>query len=237
LWACGVNSAERNNTGNDLYQKGDYQAALDAYQAAQVAAPDRPEAYYNAADALIQQQKLDAAQAALEQVLKTADESLAAQAYYNLGNIYFDMGKYADAAEAYRQSLLRRPDDDDARHNYELTLGRIALPTPTAIQEKVKPTQGFTDPNATPTNNPSGRGGPTPTPPPRDSPPDTQPTKVGGTGETSGHGVSTPVPVTQGPLTVQEALDLLDTVKKDQDTMRKYLREASTASAPAGNDW
>ena len=49
LWACTTNPAERNNAGNSLYDQGDYNAAWNAYQAAQVSAPDAPEAYYNAA--------------------------------------------------------------------------------------------------------------------------------------------------------------------------------------------
>lgn len=237
LSACGVSSAERNNAGNDLYQRGDYPAALDAYQAAQVAAPDQAEAYYNSALALIQAQQPDDAIAALQQALKTADDDLAARVYYTLGNVYYDMGHYEDAAEAYRQCLLRHPDDDDARHNLELAMSKIALPTPTALEQKVKPTQGFTDPSATPTNNPSGQGGPTPTPLPQDSPPDKLVTPVGGHGEVPGKGATTPIPNEQGSVTMEDALSLLDSVKQNQDTLRKYLREPSTPGVTSGKDW
>jgi tetratricopeptide (TPR) repeat protein len=237
LWACGMDSAERNNAGNRLYEQGDYQGALAAYQAAAVVEPDRAEAYYNAADALIQTEKLDEATAALEQALKTADDTLAAKAYYNLGNIYFEMGKYVEAAAAYQEALLRRPEDADARHNLELALGRIALPTPTAIEQKVEATESVSDLNATPTNNPAGQGGPPPTPSPAEGPPDKLETPVAGEGETTGSGATTPIPNEDGAVNIEDALSLLDAVQQNQETLRKYLREPSSSGTASGNDW
>jgi tetratricopeptide (TPR) repeat protein len=128
LAGCAVNPAERNNAGNALYGQGDYVAAVDAYQLAQVAAPDDPVPYYNAASALALEGDLQQAVLALQQALKTVDTSLQAWAYYNLGNVYMALGQFVDAVSAYQQALLRDPDDADARYNLELALRQITPP-------------------------------------------------------------------------------------------------------------
>lgn len=128
LAGCAVNPAERNNTGNALYGQGDYSGAVNAYQLAQVTAPDDPVPYYNAASALAMDGDLQMATLALEQAIKTADTPLQARAYYNLGNVYMALGQYADAVGAYQQTLLRQPDDADARYNLELALRQIKPP-------------------------------------------------------------------------------------------------------------
>nr|MBA3870010.1 VWA domain-containing protein [Anaerolineae bacterium] len=97
---CSVNPAERNDAGNTLYSQAQYDSAIDAYQAAQVASPDRPEAYYNAASAYSQNGEFDKAIDALHQALKTTDAGLRTQAYYNLGNVYFQMDRFDDAVDA-----------------------------------------------------------------------------------------------------------------------------------------
>src|SRR5690606_1507444 len=116
LAGCGVNPVERNNAGNGLYGQGAYEEAILAYQAAQVAAPDQAEPYYNVGGALLGDGQLEAATLALQQALKTTDEDLSAKAYHNLGNVYYQMGLYAEAVLAYREALLLRPEDADTRH-------------------------------------------------------------------------------------------------------------------------
>ena len=91
--ACGGQFARNNSTGNNRFDQGHYEAALRAYHAAQVAAPDRPEAYFNAAAALVEMRELDEAMVALEQALETADGETAVTAYYNLGNVFFLNGR------------------------------------------------------------------------------------------------------------------------------------------------
>jgi Ca-activated chloride channel family protein len=237
LVACGVNAAERNNAGNSLYSQADYDGALQAYQLAQVAAPSLPEPYYNAASALAQIGKLEAAIDALEQAFKTANEELTAQAYYNLGNVYFEMGDYDDAAVAYRETLVRRPDDQDARYNYELALSRILPLTPTALEQQVEPSLGETDPSVTPTGNPGALDGPTPTPPPQEGPPDPNETPVEG-GEPGGDVRSATItPQPEGPMTIEDAQRLLDSVQEDQQTLQEFLHDVATPSTPSAEDW
>lgn len=205
---CGINAAERNNAGNALYGQGAYQDALNSYQVAQVAEPDKPEPYINAANVYAQMGRLAEAQAALEQALKTADTTLAAQAYYNIGNVYFEMELYAQAVEAYKQVLMRTPDDEDARYNLELALNRIQPPPETETPEFQEP-----DIETNPTEAPA-TGGEAATP----SPQLPTPTPQAGSSDSSstderGSGMS-----------VVEAARLLDAVQQNQSVLGGALQ-------------
>jgi len=238
LTSCGVSAEERNNTGNNRIRDENYAGALLAYQAAQVDAPDQPEPYYNAASAYLGAGELEHAAAALEQALKTADEALTAKAYYNLGNVYFQMGDYESAYQAYQQVLLLRPDDADARYNLELCLLYFRNATSTAIQQQTEPESDQTDPSATPTNQPGGLDGPTPTPP---SPPlseaDLSQTPASGEAANDGLDSQTPMPNSQGAMTAEQAARLLDSIQQDQQTLREYLQNAASDGEPADKDW
>lgn len=221
LTSCEVNPAERNNAGNALYEQESYADAINAYQVAQVTAPDAPESYYNAASALANIGRLQSAVEALEQALKTTDDALTAKAYYNLGNVYFDMAQYDKAVEAYREVLLRHPEDEDARHNYELALSRLPTPTP----EKQSP-----DSQPTPTNDPNGQQESTPTP-------DMAQTPTPDTTEDPSQESSVPSPMPEGTLSVEDAERILDAVEQNQRTLREYLERFAEPSQPLGKDW
>ncbi|MDX1994828.1 MAG: VWA domain-containing protein [bacterium] len=237
LVSCGVDVAERNNTGNAALQGERYEAALDAYQAAQVAAPDQPEAYYNAARAYLGTGSVEQAEAALEQAIRAGHESLTAQAYYNLGNVYFGQADYGRAYEAYRRALLINPDDADARYNLELSLLYLNRVTPTAIEQQTEPEPDDTDPTVTPTNQPGGFDGPTPTPPPAEGTPDLTADPIDGSTGEDGIAALTPIPQTQGRMTVEQAERLLDAVQQDQQTLREFLQQAADTGEPSEKDW
>lgn len=237
LSGCDVNPVERNNAGNALYLAGEHEAAVLAYQAAQVAAPDEPAPYYNVGGALSEDGELEQAVLALQQALKSADEDLSAKAYHNLGNVYYQMARYDDAVLAYREALLLRPDDEDTRHNYELALGRVPTATPPPDEQRSQPEMDESDPEATPTNNPGMNDGPSPTPPPEQGPPDFTPTPLGGAGQAYGEEPSTPVPLLHGPLSLEEAERRLDAVQQNQQTLQEYLEERATPSVINENDW
>ncbi|HEX2909025.1 MAG TPA: tetratricopeptide repeat protein [Phototrophicaceae bacterium] len=211
LSGCDVNPAERVSTGNELYYRGEYLAALAAYQAAQVAASDLPEPYYNAASALAQSGQMERAVAALEQALALADTELTATAYYNLGNVYFEMSHFPQAVQAYQQALLLNPGDADARYNLELALKRIVPPTPPSGDQ----------PQPTPTNADNGQSVATATPTP--SP--------------GGDMANELEPQSTEALTVEEAQQLLDAIQRDQQTLSEYLRRLTPQAAPLEKDW
>ncbi len=236
LTACGSPVAEKANQGNARFDEGDYEAALRAYQAAQVAAPDRPEGYFNAANALFGLVEVERALAALEQALRTADDDLAVDAYYNMGNIYYEIGFYDLAVEFYQNALLLDPEDSDVRFNLELALLRQRVPTPTAIEQQTEPDQQQTDPEVTPTSQPGAFDGPTPTPPP--SAPDLTATpETDGSDSDESEESESPVPQSDGDMTVEEAERLLDQVQQNQEALREYLEEKGGAGQPREKDW
>lgn len=228
LAACGVNPAERNNAGNALYGQGAYDSALDAYQAAQVAAPDEPVPYYNAASALSAVGRVQSAEAALQQALETAGESLIPNAYYNLGNMYFEMAQYQQAVDAYRETLLRQPDDENARYNYELALRRLATPPPPPPQEseQQEEQQSQSKPTPTPTPEPSG-----------DSPPEQTQDPQGEGQSEEGEQSGTPTPQPQGPLSVEQAEQLLDAVQQNQEALSEYRSRTVPQIETPEKDW
>jgi len=222
--ACTVDPAERNAAGNQLYAQQAYDQALIAYQVAQVNAPDAPESYFNAANALVRVGRADEALAALNQALKTADVEFAADVYYNIGNIYFGMQLYDQAVEAYQQSLIRSPDDQDARYNLELALSKIILPSPTPPAQPEQP-----DSQTTPTRDLLGDSGQTPTQLPQDMSATTESSSA----ETNDDNL----PDTGGTMTVDEAARLLDSIQQDQDTLRNQLHAQATGQPEPEKDW
>ncbi|MCU0499151.1 MAG: tetratricopeptide repeat protein [Anaerolineae bacterium] len=234
---CAENAHERNNAGNEYMRNEAYQEAVRAYQLAQVNAPDHAIPYYNAGIALTFIQDLEAAALALEQALKTDDETLIKQAYYNLGNVYFMDGRYFDAVDAFQQVLLRDPDDQDARYNYELALLYAIPPTPSDQQQQTQPESDEVDPNTTPTNQPNAMTGPTPTPPRQDNPPENSATPEGGNGDFFHPTPSTLVPQQSGQMTIEDAERLLDVIEQNQRSLSEFLNDGVTSGNPDENDW
>ncbi|MCA0453104.1 MAG: tetratricopeptide repeat protein [Chloroflexi bacterium] len=134
---CAVNPAERISEGNSQYNQSNYEEALLSYQAAQVARPDDLVAYLNAANAYARLGDIENALQSYQQVLKNDDAELSIQAYFNMGNLFFEAKRYGEAVRSYQQVLLRRSDDEDARHNLELALKALVdvSPTPTTSAE------------------------------------------------------------------------------------------------------
>lgn len=228
LAACTVNPAERNNAGNDLYRQGDYPVAIRAYQVAQVMMPDDPVAYYNAGSALAATGQVQAAIDNLNQALKTADEDLIAQAYYNLGNVYFEMALYNNAIEVYREVLLLRPDDTDARFNYELALSRA---------DNEAPQEDEQEPDPTATDTAQGGDQPTPTPPPGTGTPENTEEPESGGGDSEGDEPVTVTPDPQGEMSEAQMEIMLDSVEQNQQTLREYLQRLSTPGPAPDKDW
>ena len=129
--------------GNRLFDKERYTQSTDAYQHALNHDSTSFEARYNLGNTMIRRAMADTTayadpqssaakmsqgfisqaegllQAAAADSLRTADER--ADAYYNLGNSQFIQQKLQEALKSYRQSLVLRPDDMEAKYNYALT--------------------------------------------------------------------------------------------------------------------
>lgn len=236
LTACAP-SHDLNNRANAALNQNRSDEAIAHFNSVMALQPDAPIPYYNAALAYRADESPDRAAQALEQALESADETLRQQTYYNLGVVYFEMGRFGDAAAAFREALILDPTDSQARYNYELAMLYDVDPTPQNQQQQTEPQEQQTDPDTTPTNQPNALDGPTPTPPRQDAPPDLTATPEGGSGDFASDTPSTLVPQENGRMTVEEAQRLLDLVADDQQALSEFLRQLISSGEPTGNDW
>ncbi|MBI3872087.1 MAG: tetratricopeptide repeat protein [candidate division Zixibacteria bacterium] len=112
--------AKHNNTANDLARKGDYNQALDEYQAARVERPTSPEVIYNIGNVYHERGDYDTAAVEYQNALSHLSGPLLPDAYYNLGNTLYRKRDMQAAIAAYKRSLIENPGDLDAKHNLEL---------------------------------------------------------------------------------------------------------------------
>lgn len=234
--------ARQNNLANDLAQSGDYDAALQAYQAAQVAAPDNAILYFNAAGAYIGADNLDSALAALDQAILRGDESLQSAAYYNLGNIHLEASAYPLAVDAYQEALRINPDNADARYNLELAQSLIEQPTPTSVEMQTELDNDQVNPEDQPTPNPSGQELPTPTPTPPEALPDPGPSPMFEGADEEGSEDNQieddPVARPEGELSKEEADTLLDDVESESDQVTTFRDNYNLQGTPeTDRDW
>ncbi len=105
--------------GNRKFRKADYKNAEIDYRRAVVKDSLSLAGEYNLASALYRQESWDEAGKALETVKDVAPGSgYAADYYYNLGDVALQKKDYGAAVKAFKESLLLRPDDMDAKENY-----------------------------------------------------------------------------------------------------------------------
>lgn len=241
LTSCTVSPVERNNAGNRLTTDGDYESAIVAYQAAQVIDPDNPLYYFNSTVALVNADRILEAKSALQLVIEQGDEALIADAWYNLGNIYFASDEIEQAIIAYREALRIDSGHDDARYNLELINSLEISPTPPPIEMQSELNEENIDEQATPTPNPAGEINPTPSPTPREElpPPGPSPENIGEeeSGEESPN-PSTPDPIPDGEMDVEDAAEMLEPIEASQErisTFRENYNE--TGEQTSGKDW
>jgi tetratricopeptide (TPR) repeat protein len=120
-----------NKKGNALYEKGDFEGALERYDEALVLLSEAPSLHYNRGNAFFRDQKIEEALEAYAHAFEESDpEDAEAKptrqaAAYNAGNTLYESEKYAEALEAYREALRLDPGDLDAKRNYELALQQM----------------------------------------------------------------------------------------------------------------
>ncbi|MBQ0034094.1 MAG: tetratricopeptide repeat protein, partial [Bacteroidales bacterium] len=114
--------------GNKEYNKEKYAEAEVQYRKGLEQNPGSFEAHFNLGDALFRQEKYPEAagewQRAAQQLkpgkdgkLSDSDKKKLAQAYHNIGNSFYAQQDYGKAVEAYKQSLMANPKDDETRYN------------------------------------------------------------------------------------------------------------------------
>ena len=124
-----------NLDGNDLYERGLYEEALDRYQEALKKNPDSPIIRFNSGNARYKTEAYDEALAAFGETSTAEDQRLRARSFYNLGNTQYRKGSLQDAVESYKQALRLDPDDIDAKFNLEYVLKQLEENPPQENQQ------------------------------------------------------------------------------------------------------
>lgn len=263
LTACGRTEANANNEANDVFEQGEYDQALEEYERVSEELPERPEPDYNAANARYRLEDYEQAEEELERALVDAydveDETLAASTLFNLGNALFQMGEeraavdqygeaigqYREAIEAYKQVLRDNPDDVEAKHNLELALRRIEEEEQQQQEQEQQQQQ----------QEQQGEEGDQPGSPdqPDEEGDDEQEGPEGDRegvgedpeGEQRGDGSEQESPVPERPgvpeeqqqMTPGQALQFLEAVGQNPETLQGYLQRQFVPSSPVEKDW
>jgi Ca-activated chloride channel family protein len=140
---CSTDAAEWNRRGNREYAAGDYSRALESSERAQQLSPEERALYYNRANAYAQLGEYVAAIEEGRRSLPTDDGELEALVEYALGSHYANADQLQQALDAIKRALFADPDDEDAKHNYEIVARRLTPndpePTPTQQQPESSP--------------------------------------------------------------------------------------------------
>lgn len=107
--------------GNKLYDKGEYDTALEHFSRAGELAPEDGRMKFNAGTALYRLDDHERAAEAFEGAAGKGGE-LRPRALFNTGNALFKAGDYAGAIESYKGAILADPSDDNARYNLQKAL-------------------------------------------------------------------------------------------------------------------
>ena len=120
-FAFAQNERKDIKSGNEFYNKNEYEKAETAYREALLKNKNSLEANFNLGNSLYRQGKFDLAQDQFRIIAETSkDKETAAAAYHNLGNTYMSKIEYDKSAAAYKKSLRLNPKDDDTRYNLAL---------------------------------------------------------------------------------------------------------------------
>ncbi len=123
LWAQNMPERGEIRRGNRLFEREDWQGALERYTNAITYSPTSFDANYNLANAKYKSEDFAGAQEIMSQL--AADSLLASEAraevYYNLGNTQFYQQKYKEALESYKSSMRLNHADTMAKYNYAYT--------------------------------------------------------------------------------------------------------------------
>lgn len=120
LPAAAQNEKHLVRKGNRQYGGGKFRESAASYGKAAAVDSNSFAAQYNLASSLYRLEDWKAASDALGKASSVlpSDASLAADCHYNSGDVALQQKDYAAAVKAFREALLLRPDDLDAKENY-----------------------------------------------------------------------------------------------------------------------
>jgi tetratricopeptide (TPR) repeat protein len=229
---CTPGVVSHNEAGNRHFGDTAYEEAIDEYRLAQVAEPDQAEPYYNAANAYNRLGQPEAASAQTQQSLKTAEQGLAARAWYNLGNAHFDAQQWPQAIEAYQEALRIQPDDEDAKHNLELALQQLQQQQQAQAENQQQEEEQSDEEDQGEEGQQRQEPGATPTPENAPEP------SEGQDGEEEPTPEPQMSPAGEEGMTPEQAAQLLEALLADSETLQERLQAVRPVPGPdPEQDW
>lgn len=214
--------------GNRKAKAGDAPAAVEQYDGAARVDPSSPIPDFNKGVALAKGGDAAAARDALLAAAASQDAGIAADALYNLGNVYLEGQQYGEAVDSYLKSLDLDPADPDARRNLEIALRQLQQQQqqqPQQQQQQDDPEQGE---DGQQQQQPQEQGDePPPEPQPQENEePQSEPT---------------PQDSTQAPrperFSREDAERLLNAIQGDELKVLDQLRDQDPEPGPSTHDW
>ena len=157
--ACASSAFSHNEQGNARYDEGDYPAALSEYRQAQADEPGERRLNLNAGRALHELGEFERAASESGRATESEDATLAASAFFNLGNHRVSGGDLLSARNAYIESLLLNPSDIAAKFNLELVNAALAAQQPPPDEQSGDQPEEGGDPNPQGSGTPGEDGG------------------------------------------------------------------------------
>lgn len=106
--------------GENLYNQGKYEDALNKFLEAQIDKPDDLRLKYNIANTYYKLGKFSDAERLFASIPEEKKKELKERSIYNKGNSEFKQGRLEDAIKSYESALKLDPKDEDAIYNLEL---------------------------------------------------------------------------------------------------------------------
>ena len=112
--------------GNNDFARGDYQSANIAYLRALQGGVYSDYISYNLATVYYALGEAPAAMAEWENSSRSLDDDVLFRTVYNRGVLNFELGRYTEAFEDFKNALIINPGDMDAKINLEYSLRRMS---------------------------------------------------------------------------------------------------------------
>lgn len=208
--ACASTAHNLNEDGNRFFAQGEYDRALESYQRARAERPDLLRLGYNVGNALHRLGDYSRAVEETQPATAAAETDLAFLAGYSLGNHYFRLGQLQAAFDAYKQALILKPGDVDAKYNVEVVARLLAeqpAPSPAPVGPSAEAPPGEAIPG--PAEGEGGEGTPEEA---RVPSPSEEPAEAAGLERALADALAG----IEEEFTIEEALGVLDVLREQQ---------------------